>query len=217
MTWIQSISGDCKQDGLTLIWRCNVSKYLTKSDPIHQTAAAAAISGGGGGQSSVRVRLFLKRRRHDHTGPLHMAVTQFDIPLHTAVIGYGGPTIRHNQHGYFSQHQQQVISKNVGLCLTAYGIDSQRYLFEFVHHHLNVGIAHIVIGIITYMDSDEINLAEQLLRPFIDNGFVSIEAIGLDYSMTCFSDVPRVHFYHQCVMILAHSVPYRHERKSNIM
>lgn len=181
MTWIQSISGDYNQDGLALIWRCNVSKYLTKSDLIHQTAAAAVVDGGGGGQSSVRVRLFLKRRRHDPTGPPYMAVTQFDIPLHTAVIGYGGPTIRHNQHGYFSQHQQQVKSRNVGLCLTAYGMDSQRYLLEFVHHHLNVGIAHIVIGIIRYLDSEEIHLAEQLLRPFIDHGFVSIQAIGLDY------------------------------------
>jgi hypothetical protein len=125
-------------------------------------------------------------------------ITQLDIPLHTAVVGNGGPTIRHSEHGYFSP-QQQATPMNVGLCLTSYGRDSQRYFLEFVHHHLNVGFSHIVFGIITNMDSEDINAAERVLQPFIDNGVVSIQAIGFDDYCTCDTDVPRVHFYHQCL------------------
>ena len=188
MRGIEAKSGDANQDGLALIWRCDVSKYLTKPDLLLQAAA--------GGQSSVRVRLLLNESAN-HTA-LIRTVTQVDIPLHTAVVGYGGPTIRHSELGYFSP-QQQASPINVGLCLTAYGRDAHRYFLEFVFHHLNVGFSHIVLGIIANMDSEDLILAEQVLQPFIDSGVVSIQAIGLDDYSTCDTDVTRVQFYNQCL------------------
>ena len=199
MLWIQPISGDSNQDGTTLIWRCDVSKHLSKHDLLRQAAA--------GKQSSVRVRIFIKHKnqkvfRHLPVGTTsnttHHPVTQIDIPLHTGVVGYGGPHIRHSEHGYFSPHQQEN-PMNIGLCLTMYGKSSIRYAPEFVQHHMNVGISHIVIGMEANMDSEEFNLAEQLLRPYIDTGFVVLQATGLNDYFTCDSEVPRLHFYNQCL------------------
>ena len=207
MRWIRSMSGDGNQDGSTLIWRCNVTEFLSKPNLLQAAAAAAAA----GRQSSVRVRLLLRYNNYneDQTEELDQRiidaswytmhnVTQLDIPLQTGVVGHGGPHIRQPDRGYFSP-QQQAEPLKVGLCLTLYGRNATRYVPEFVQHHLNNGISHIVIGMETNMDSEELNLAEQLLRPYIDTGFVVLQATGLSDYFTCHTELLRLHFYHQCL------------------
>ena len=213
MHLVPLISGDINQNGTTFIWRCDVTQHLHKSRLIqHQQRQAAP--------SSVRVRLDLKVARNKTTTTVSFLqlisgakpppityytmyeVTKIDIPLHTAVVGHGGPQIRSSQQGYFSSLQQnnkEHSPMDVGLCLAIYGRSATRYLAEFVQHHKNVGISQIVVGMDTTMDSDDLYAAEEILSPFIDEGFVALQATGLNDYFTCASDMAKVHFYHQCL------------------
>jgi hypothetical protein len=129
-------------------------------------------------------------------------VTSIDIPLHTGVTGHGGPQLRSSQQGYFSslhQNHNEQTAMDVGLCVAIYGSSSTQYIAEFVQHHKNVGISQIVVGMDTTMDSDELYAAEEILRPFIDEGFVVLQATGLNDYFTCDTDMAKLHFYHQCL------------------
>ncbi|KAI2495415.1 hypothetical protein MHU86_19090 [Fragilaria crotonensis] len=130
-------------------------------------------------------------------------VTKIDIPLHTGVVGHGGPQIRSSQQGYFTpliqQTDEEQTPMDVGLCVAIFGSSSTRYIAEFVQHHKNVGISHIVVGMDTTMDSEDLYAAEEVLRPFIDEGFVVLQATGLNDYFTCDTDLAKLHFYHQCL------------------
>lgn len=188
-------SGDGNQQGTTFIWRCNVTKYLQKSDIMTQVAAR------NGKQSSVRIRLLwygnethgLREEPFDKS-----QVTELEIPLHTAVVGHGGPQIRSRDHGYFSSTNNEK-SMQVGICLSIYGDNPSQYLPEFVQHHKNIGFQQIVIGVETTMGSNDLSRAEAILRPYIDEGFVVLQATGLKTFFNCTVEIQKLHFYHQCL------------------
>ncbi|KAI2513250.1 hypothetical protein MHU86_1021 [Fragilaria crotonensis] len=214
MQLVPLVSGDRNQDGATFIWRCDVSHLLSKAQLIQQQHGQAA-------RSSVRVRLDLKLARKATKTTVSLLqlmfgakpppttyytmyeVTKIDIPLHTGVVGHGGPQIRSSQQGYFSpliqQNDELQCPMDVGLCIAIYGKTSTRYLAEFVQHHKNVGISHIVVGMDTTMDSVDLYAAEEVLRPFIDEGFVVLQSTGLKDFFKCESDMAKLHFYHQCL------------------
>jgi Glycosyltransferase family 92 len=124
--------------------------------------------------------------------------SDLDIPLHTAVVGHGGPQIRSTDNGYFLPQGKQPLQ--IGLCLSIYGIKAIQYLREFVQHHKNIGIEQIVVGVEATMDSDDLNRTAAVLRPYIDEGFVVLQATGLKTFFTCkLSEVQKLHFYHQCL------------------
>ena len=194
MTFIPMNSGDGNQADSTVLWRCNVSHYISKSD-LHWHV-------GLDGYRSIRFQIGAHvRQMKDYTQAHH--VTTFDIPLHTGVIGHGGPQIR-NKEGYFSQQQHlhgnsQETHPQIGLCVTIYEGDAPLYLPEFVQHHKNIGISQIIIGLETGLDSHHLGRAEDALRPFIDEGFVVLQAMGLKDFFTCRSAMAQILFYQQCL------------------
>jgi Glycosyltransferase family 92 len=192
MTFIPLQSYDRNQNRHSLIWRCNVTNHLTKSFLLQHAAETSS-------SQSIRVTLYLKdkvlpRRKSLNIQPF----TQIDIPLHTAVAGYGGPQIRHAQKGYFS-HRQQKSSIHVGMCVSIYDPRPAIYIPEFLQHHINVGIEHFMIGMDANLKSSELLLVEKVIRPYIDEGRVVLQAFGLRDYFTCDTDVSKLQFYHQCL------------------
>ena len=184
-------SGDPNQDETTFIWRCNVTRHLAKKDLVQEAAASKHL------HTAIRVQLYVK----DKNDTINMQdVTQIDIPLHTGVAGFAGPQIRSSHQNYFSPPPQQDRPLQVGLCMSMYGRKAVQYLPDFVQHHKNVGIDQIVIAVKTTMDSDLINTVEELLQPYIDEGFVVLQAIALNSYYQCGdAEYEKLHSHHQCL------------------
>ena len=198
MSLVPLNSGDVNQDDSIFIWRCNVSQYLTKEHLLQYATLNP--------QMSVRVRLEMSLLNQDsnEAAQRHYNVTTFDIPLHTAVIGHGGPQIRKPDDGYFSAQQrmqpyQEGQPLEIGLCVSIYSSDALHYIAEFVQHHKNIGISQIVVGMETEMDSKDLRRTRNVLHPFINEGFVLLQATGLKSFFSCDTDVSKQHFYHQCL------------------
>ena len=185
-------SGDFNQKDTTFIWRCDVTNHLSKPDIMNQVADSKKES------SSVRIRLWY---RNDTSTPKSFDIvsrfTEFDIPLHTAVVGHGGPQIRSADKGYFPPPGNQPLQ--IGLCMPMYGTNAIQYLPEFVQHHKNIGIEQIVVGVEATMDSDDLNRTAAVLRPYIDEGFVVLQATGLKTFFNCDPIYNQLHFNHQCL------------------
>ena len=52
--------------------------------------------------------------------------------------------------------------------------DSLAALFEFIQHHILIGVTHIFLGVSFPLESEEVNSYRQFLHSFIDDGFVTI-------------------------------------------
>ena len=185
-------TGDFNQKNTTFIWRCDVTKHLSKHDIMNEVEESKKD------QSSVRIRLWY---RNDTSTPKSFDTvshfTEFDIPLHTGVVGHGGPQIRSTDNGYFSPPGNQPLQ--IGHCLSIYGENAIQYVPEFVQHHKNIGIEQIVVGVEATMDSFDLHRAAAVLRPYIDEGFVVLQATDLKTFFNCQPIYNQLHFYHQCL------------------
>jgi Glycosyltransferase family 92 len=183
-------SGDGNQNYNSLIWRCNVTQYLDKSLILKHAALRDR-------PLSIRVKLFLRDNSMNQTKKLEN-ISQIDIPLHTAVAGYGGAQIRPENLGFFSPNRTKQ-SIPVGMCLSIFESRAAMYIPEFLHHHRNVGIEHFMIGVDTKLDSPSLSHVEKALRPYIEEGLVVLQAFGLNDFFQCDTDVAKLQFYHQCL------------------
>jgi Glycosyltransferase family 92 len=191
MTFIPLVSADKNQQSNSLIWRCNVTKYLERKLLLEKSVIQHL-------QSSIRVTIYLSQNGLDERPPTIHQVTQIDIPLHTSVAGHGGPQIRANNSGYFSTIQQKSPYR-LGMCMIIYELRAIKYIPEFLQHHQNVGIDHFVIGVNGTLGSDLVSELEKLLQLYIDKEIVELQAVGLSDYFQCRSHIIQLQFYHQCL------------------
>jgi hypothetical protein len=201
-------SGDGNQNQNSLIWRCNVTDHLNKASILRHSQTQLSnhqhqLS------TSVRVSLFWNdTSTNDFTNRITPTkFTQIDIPLYTGVVGYAGAQIRpkNDKMGYFgASHLQSSSSSSssirVGMCVSLFQSRPAIYLPEFLVHHINIGIDQFLIGIAVELDSTEMAIVEDIIRPYMEKGFVVLQAFGLtDYFPGCSTDQIKLQFYHQCL------------------
>jgi Glycosyltransferase family 92 len=191
MQFIPLLSGDFNQNQISLIWRCNVTKYLKKSSLIEHSALHDRLL-------SVRVKLYMKDNTKESKPFLLNDISQIDIPLRTAVAGYGGAQIRPKNFGYFSPRQQKSPIR-VGMCLSLFESRAAVYIPEFLHHHKNVGIEQFMIGFDANLNSTALSIVQGIVKPYLDEGLVVLQAFGLNDYFNCETDVMKLQFYHQCL------------------
>jgi hypothetical protein len=191
MMFIPLQSHDKNQNRHSLIWRCNVTKHLSKTFLLQHAMATSS-------SQSIRVALYINDRARKRKSLNIQLMTQIDIPLYTAVAGNAGPQIRPAGMGYFSPRQQNS-SIQVGMCVSIYDHRPAIFIPEFLQHHLNVGIEQFMIGMDTNLNSGELSLIENVVRPYIDEGLVVLQAFGLKDYFKCDTDVSKLQFYHQCL------------------
>lgn len=189
MELIPLVSGDGNQQDTTLIWRCNVTQHITK-----QQLQEAALQDP---RQAIRTHFWVQETMRIRKTHYLANVTTIDIPLSTGVAGHAGPQIRSSKQGYLAE--TMMPTKQIGICIHTYGMQAQKYLPEFVQHHKNAGFEQIVIGVETTLGSDEMNSAQKLLAPYIDEGFVMLAATGLKSYFDCRKKFQQLHFYHQCL------------------
>jgi Glycosyltransferase family 92 len=191
MEFIPLVSGDGNQNSVSLIWRCNVTDYLNRSSLIERSKLSNSTH-------SVRVSLYLNDSMSNEKSAVLHNISQIDIPLHTAVAGYGGPQIRPTDKSYFTEIQDKSRIR-VGMCVSIFQSHPAKFFPEFIQHHKNIGIEQILIGIDANLDSSDLDFVEAIIQPYINEGLVVIQAINLNDYFKCDTDVPKIQFYHQCL------------------
>jgi Glycosyltransferase family 92 len=206
MSIIPLESDDGNQNQNSLIWRCNVTHYLNKATILLHSRSQQASQQKG---KSVRVSLYWNdtSAKETSTRMKPRKFTQIDIPLYTGVVGYAGAQIRPNNDkgGYFTQSSLQSSSLSsksirVGMCVSLFESHPAIYLPEFLQHHINIGIDQFLIGIAVNLNSTDMGFVEDIVRPYMEKGFVVMQAFGLtDYFPGCSTDQVKLQFYHHCL------------------
>jgi len=189
--FIPSVSLDVNTVNLHLIWRCDVSSFLNRSQIVDRQSVRMSLWSPRppplGTDDSNSIYATLPQLNLDSTTKQIRSILTVDIPLDLASIGHAGPLLKsphqpsflrqvHNSMAPFSQkpgrgdRRPRPRPKNgtgaVTLCVGGISNMSFSILPEFVQHHINVGFTHIMLG---FRSDDQMRQAAQRLDHFGDN------------------------------------------------
>ena len=174
MKYLPSVSIDSNTEHVHLIWRCDLSNYVTKTDMLQH--------------HHIRVNVYTSEDQIE-------SIMTVDVPVDTASIGYAGPMIKSSKEPSFVQQVVNNGPLDVVLCVGGITTDQLKYIPEFVQHHLNVGVGQIVLGMET-LDESLLAKLQSLLSFYMDKGLVVIAASS---AVTDSSHIRKLRFYNQCL------------------
>lgn len=175
---VPSVSLDRKSEHVQLIWRCDISAYLTKSEMIQQSYVRVSVFSGPEQESAAK-----------------RAIVTADIDVDTGSLGHAGPFLKSEKYPSFVKQVAQDGPVDVVLCVGEIVRLSTVFLPEFVQHHINVGFSHIVLGLDT-MDEPLVRKLQSQLAHNIDQGVVVL-SVSSDVAED--SQVRKLRFYNQCL------------------
>ncbi|CAB9525989.1 expressed unknown protein [Seminavis robusta] len=160
-----------------LIWRCNISPYLSKSQLLERT--------------HVRVSVFPQMNKHHPNATIPLFTV--DVPIETGSVGYGGPLIKSPNTGSFVETIARDGPIGVILCVAGVKESALWMLPEWIQHHLNIGVDHIFMGADT---PEEMRLLQQNLAYYIDRGVL---VLGGEDTVMPEREIRKMRFYDQCL------------------
>ncbi|CAB9498099.1 expressed unknown protein [Seminavis robusta] len=173
MEYIPNVSVDPNTQGTHLIWRCDVSAYLSRSVLVEQPHA--------------RINVYTNLGNPYHPNP-NTPIMTVDIPTDTASIGHAGPTIKNPHTSFLKQPPVGVV-----LCVSGVKESATWYLPEYLQHHISVGVDHIFFGADSPEDLEPLQTA---LAYYIDKGLV---VLGSEAPLKLNRQVRKLRFYNQCL------------------
>ncbi|CAB9507531.1 expressed unknown protein [Seminavis robusta] len=184
MSYIPNNSLDKNTKRTHLIWRCNVSPFLTKSQLLTR--------------SSVRVSVYTNPNNPHYPGHDRPILT-VDVPTSTASVGHAGPTLFFQGKQQQQRHSflEQVAQKGpfgVVLCVAGIDLKALPFLPEFVQHHINVGVDHMVLGV---DNPSDIAMIHDKLSYFVED--LGVVVLGTESHVVENREVRKLRFYNQCL------------------
>ena len=178
MTNVPSISLDRKSENVHLIWRCDISAYITKFELMQQSYVRVSVFSGPQQDRSAK-----------------RAIMTADINVDTGSLGHAGPFLKSEKYPSFVKQVAQDGPVDVVLCVGGIVRLSTVFLPEFVQHHINVGFSHIVLGLDT-MDEPLVRKLQSHLSHNIEQGMV---VLAISSGVAEDSQVRKLRFYNQCL------------------
>lgn len=178
MEFVPSVSLDGNTEHTQLIWRCDISKYLTRTEMAER--------------QHVRVSVFTGFVNQDDAKDPIMTV---DVPVDTASVGYAGPFLKSDKQPSFVQQVAQDGPVGIVLCVGEITEESLWYLPEWIQHHINVGAGQIVLGM-DVMDESLLMKLQSQLSYYMERGMVVLAASS---AVTDNAQLRKLRFYDQCL------------------
>jgi Glycosyltransferase family 92 len=177
MDYIPSATHDINTVNTHLIWRCNLSPYISKTHIRKLT--------------HVRVSVYTQKNEFHNNATL--PILTIDVPAETATVGYAGPIVKSKRAPSFIEKIAQAGPIGVMLCAAGVRKNAMWYLPEWIQHHLNVGVDHIFIGVDTI---DLLPYMAEKLAYYIEQGTV---VLGCEDEVMEDSEIRKIRFYNQCL------------------
>jgi hypothetical protein len=161
---------DPNAERIQLVWRCNLSSYLSRTDLLRiweeegstvllsETTTNATTSTTTSTTTTrngitppppphVRISVFTQEGDPYFDNAGNIPILTVDIPIDTLTVGHAGPIIKSNTKPAFVQTVEQEGPLGIILCVAGIHKNSMRVLPEFIQHHINVGVSQIMLGI----------------------------------------------------------------------
>jgi Glycosyltransferase family 92 len=177
MEYIPTRTFDPNVANAHLIWRCNLSPYISKTQ-IRQL-------------THVRVTVYT-RKNYFHVNA-RLPLLTVDVPIDTATVGYAGPLVKSSRVTSFIEKVAQEGPIGVMLCVAGVQKNAMFYLPEWIQHHLNVGIDHIFIGV---HFKDVLPYLTEKLAYYIERGVV---VLGYEDEVMPEGEIRKLRAYTQCL------------------
>ena len=177
MKYIPHVSRDPNPQNAHLLWRCDLSPYISKTH-LRQ-------------QSHVRVSVFTQKNRYHQNASIPLLTV--DVPIDTATVGHAGPLVKSSKEPSFIEKVAHSGPIGVMLCVTGLNRNAMWFLPEFIQHHLNVGVDHIFLGVAT---KDVLSYLQEKLAYYIEQGVV---VLGCEDEVMEDSEIRKMRLYNQCL------------------